>query len=484
MNSSIRVGAIGSLLLTLILLLNFSWVQVFHEDEYAGHPENRRNNFEAKKVDRGSIFSGETILAESHPDENGNFHRSYPNMPVSFAPLTGYMSDIYGTAGLEAGFNTELSGESSLASSRFFRTSKETRVGNSVELTIDPQLQATAYDQLSNSGYNGAVVAIRPSSGEVLAMASNPSYDPNAISSADDEVAKKAWEATTNDPGKPLVNVAAQDQLPPGSIFKIITTAAALDNGYRAESPVTGAPSITLPGTNQQLTNYDGQGCGGQTTTLRNAFVNSCNTAFVEIEEKIGSEELEKAATKFGVGEKYDLGINSSAGSLGDLQDPARAAMSAIGQADVTMTALQAAVMAATVANEGTRMSPYIVKRVVTPDLKTLRQTRPNEAAKALKPEVAKAVTDLMYGSESQTWGYDGNGFASKTGTAEHGEGLPPHVWYVAFDPDKDVAVAVVVKNGGGLGLKATGGQVCSPIGRTILRAAPAAEKGGDGEHR
>lgn len=481
MNSSIRVGAIGSLLLTLILLLNFSWVQVFHEDSYAGHPENRRNNYEAKKIDRGRIFSGDTVLAESFADENGHFNRTYPNLPVSFAPLTGYMSDIYGTAGLEAGFNTELTGESKIGGSRFFRTSNEARVGDSIELTVDPQLQAMAYEQLNNAGYNGAVVAIRPSTGEVLAMASNPSYDPNTISTPDPEAAKQAWGALTEDPGKPLVNVAAQDQLPPGSIFKIITTAAALDNGYNPNSSVTGLSTIDLPGSNQKLSNYDGQSCGGRTTTLRNAFVNSCNTGFVEISQDLGPEKMADTAKKFGVGEQYDLGLNSSAGTLGELDDPARLAMSSIGQADVTMTALQAAVMAATVANEGRRMTPYVVKRVVGPNLKTVSETRPKEAAKAMNPDQAKTLTDLMFGSERNTYGYDGNGFASKTGTAEHAEGQPPHVWYVAFDPDKDVAVAVVVKNGGGLGLKATGGQVCSPIGRSIMRAAPAPE---DGEKR
>ncbi|WP_273416380.1 penicillin-binding transpeptidase domain-containing protein, partial [Corynebacterium appendicis] len=192
---------------------------------------------------------------------------------------------------------------------------------------------------------------------------------------------------------------------------------------------------------------------------------------------EIGDEPLREVSTAFGVGERYDLGLPNAAGSLGDLEDLAAVGMSAIGQRDVTMTALQAAVMAATVANEGRRMEPHVVSRVVSPQMKTVREIRPRQAAEALNKEEAETITDLMFNSERNTYGYNGNGFASKTGTAEHGEDLPPHTWYVAFDPDKDVAVAVVVKDGGGLGQGATGGRVSAPVGRTILNTAPAPAK-------
>ena len=142
------------------------------------------------------------------------------------------------------------------------------------------------------------------------------------------------------------------------------------------------------------------------------------------------------------------------------------------------MTALQAAVMAATIANKGKRMEPHVVRTVRDTDGKVVRETKPVELNEAVTEEEAATITDLMYGSERWTFGYDGNGFASKTGTAEHAEGAAPHVWYVAFDPAKDVAVAVVVKNGGNLGEAATGGQVSGPIGRAVLRAAPAPVEG------
>ena len=482
MNSSIRIGAIGSLVLTVILLINLSWVQVFHEDEYARHPRNSRNYIEAKQIERGQISAGGQVLAQSLVDDQGFYQRSYPNMPFSFAPVVGYLSDRYGVAGLEAGFNADLNGETRATGSRFLRTT-EKRVGDSLELTLDPQTQAAAYEQLESRGYEGAVVALRPSTGEVLAMASNPSYDPNAVANPDGAAAEAAWGSITSNPGNPLLNHASQEQLPPGSIFKIITTAAGLQNGYTPDSPLTADSSITLPGTEVQLTNYGGQTCGGGgSASLRQAFTLSCNTAFVQMATELGDGPMRDAATAFGVGAQYDLGLPNAAGSLGELEDLAAVGMSAIGQRDVTMTALQAAVMAATVANEGRRMEPQVVSRVVGPNMKTLREFRPRQAAEAITPDVAEQLTELMRSSERNTYGYNGNNYASKTGTAEHGEGLPPHTWYVAFDADKDVAVAVVVKNGGGLGEGATGGQVSAPIGRTVLSTAPRAgeEQGGN----
>ena len=482
MNSSIRIGAIGSLVLTVILLINLSWVQVFHEDEYARNPRNSRNFVEAKQIERGQISAGGQILAESLVDEQGFYQRSYPNMPVSFAPVVGYLSDRYGVAGLEQGFNANLNGETHATGSRFLRTT-EKRVGDSLELTLDPQTQATAFDQLDSHGYEGAVVALRPSTGEVLAMASSPSYDPNGVANPDGAAAEAAWNSITSDPGNPLLNHAAQEQLPPGSIFKIITTAAGLEHGYTPDSQLTAESAITLPGTEVQLTNYGGQTCGGGgTTSLHQAFTLSCNTAFVQMATELGDGPLRDAATAFGVGAQYDLGLPNAAGSLGELEDLAAVGQSAIGQRDVTMTTMQAAVMAATVANDGRRMEPQVVHRIISPKMKTVRDFRARQAAEALSPDVADQLKDLMRSSERNTYGYNGNNYASKTGTAEHGEGLAPHTWYVAFDEEKDVAVAVVVKNGGGLGDGATGGRVAAPIGRTVLATAPGAgdQQGGN----
>ncbi|MDK8305363.1 penicillin-binding transpeptidase domain-containing protein [Corynebacterium imitans] len=484
MNTTIRRGAILSLLLIVALLAHFTVVQGFREEEYAQDSRNSRTFMELKQVNRGQINAGGQVLAESYRDEaTGFYQRVYPNMPYSFGPVIGYVSDQFGTSQLESTFNAELNGDGKGSNSRFTRTGLEQdRVGNTVELSLDPNLQAFAYEQLSNNNYDGAIVALRPSTGQVLAMASTPSFDPNSISAP--ATAAEAWGQLNNDPRQPLLNHAAQDQLPPGSIFKIITTVAGLRSGYTPDSPLTGDAQIILPGTNVPLTNFGGQACaGGGQVTLTTAFALSCNTAFVQMALNMGADPLRKAAADFGVGERYDLmelGVPNAAGSLGDIPGAAELGQSAIGQRDVTMTALQAAVMAGVVANEGKRMRPYVVNRVVTSDLRTVKETKPKQLAEALTPEEADTLTNLMFASERATWGYDGNGFASKTGTAEHAEGADPHVWYVAFDPAKDVAVGVVVKNGGHSGYWATGGQVSGSLGRAVLRAAPAAPADGE----
>lgn len=471
MNKQIRMVSLFSLVLVAILLINLTVIQAFSDEEYAKNPKNMRGYYEMQTIARGQIFAGNTVLAQSTADENGVYTRSYPTGSAAYGPVTGYLSQQFGASQLEASYNDVLNGtDSSLLTSNWLDvlTGKQPD-GANIEVTIDPTVQQTAFDQLSNQGYEGAAVAIQPSTGKVLAMASSPSFDAGSLMGGN---ANENWAALQEQPGNPLLNHATQETLPPGSIFKIITTAAGIKHGYTPNSTMTGANSITLPNTTTELTNYDNQVCGGsQQVTLTTAFSLSCNTAFAEMGMDVGADELRSTAEAFGVGENYDLGVETASGNMGDLPDDASVAQSSIGQRDVAMSALQAAVMAGTVANNGTRMQPYLVDRITDPQMNDIRVTQPREAEQAVDEDVAGTLRELMFASERNTAGYDGNGFASKTGTAEHGDGLPPHTWYVAFDPDKDIAVGVVVKNGGNLGNRATGGQVSAPIGRAMLYA-------------
>ena len=471
MNKSIRLVSLFAVLLTAVLLVNLTVVQAFSTDKYAHNSRNVRGYMEMRTTPRGQIFAGDTVLAQSTADAEGNYSRSYPTDSPAFSNVTGYLSERFGASQLEASQNDVLNGkdDSLLARNWLDVLSGKPQVGANVEVTIDPALQQAAYDQLAGAGYNGSAVAIQPSTGKILAMASSPSY--NASDLMGDQADEK-WSELQEQDGKPLINHATQETLPPGSIFKIITTAAGLNNGFTPESTLTGEASITLPDSVTELTNYGNQACGGsQSVSLQTAFALSCNTAFVQMSEQIGADELRKYADGFGVGDDYSLGVDSSAGTLGELGDGAQVAQSAIGQRDVTMSALQAAIMAGTIANKGKRMEPYLINRITDGQMNELRTTQPRQAAEAVDENTAETIKNLMFASERSTFAYDGNGFASKTGTAEHGEGLAPHVWYVAFDPDKDIAVGVVVKDGGHLGEGATGGQVSGPIGRAILRA-------------
>lgn len=473
MNKSIRAVSLFALLLVVALLVNLTIIQGFSEDKYAKNPKNMRGYYELQTIARGQIFAGNTVLAESSANDDGVYSRSYPVDSAAWGPVTGYISQTFGASQLESSYNEVLNGtDPALFTTNWMDllTGKQPD-GANVEVTIDPALQQVAYDQLTAPGYEGAAVAIKPSTGEILAMASSPSYNPAAI--VDPDNGQSNWNALQEQAGNPMLNHATQETLPPGSIFKIITTAAGLENGYTPDSTLTGANSITLPGTTTELTNYNNQVCGGQQeVTLTTAFSLSCNTAFVQMATDVGGDALKKAADAFGVGQNYDLGIENATGNLGEFgNDLAAVGQSAIGQRDVTMSALQAASMAAAIANNGSRMQPYLVKRVTDAKMKTIRETNPKEASRAVDENIAGTIRELMFASERNTHGYDGNGFASKTGTAEHGDGLPPHTWYVAFDPNNDIAVAVVVKNGGNLGTGATGGQVSAPIGRAMLRA-------------
>lgn len=478
MNKSIRFTSLAAMVMVVILLLNLTWVQAFSQDKYAHNPLNKRQFFELKSIPRGQISAGGLILAKSTKGESGFYTREYPSStPEAYGPVEGYLSDMYGAAGLEEGYNAILNGtDPSLFARRTWDTiTGHTHRGASLKLTLIPQVQELAYHELADHGYDGAVVAIRPSTGEILAMAQTPSFNPESI--VNPATAQNAWQQLTSNPAAPLLNHATQEPLPPGSIFKIVTTTAGLSHGFTPQTLLTGAPRITLPGTNTTLENYGGETCGGGgQVPLTTAFALSCNTAFVQMGVKVGADALNDAAASYGFGETYDLGIPEEAAHIGDLSDDAARGISSIGQRDVALTALDAAVMAATVANKGVRMKPYLVSEVVDTNLKPLNVHKPEKARRGVDPGIAAQLTDLMRRSERDTFGYQGADIASKTGTAEHGEhsrSSLPHTWYVAFGPSEnaDVAVAVVVKNGGGHGAGATGGSVSSPIGRKVIDA-------------
>lgn len=471
MNKSIRQVMLFTLVLIVLLLANLTWVQTFRTEQYAENPLNTRQFLEEKSRHRGQISAGGEILARSEMGADGYYSRVYEANPEAYAPVEGYLSDIYGSSGLERSQNDILNGsDPSLFASRAIDTiTGRERAGANLELTLLPEAQEAAYRALSDNGYVGSAVAIRPSTGEILAMASTPSFDPNDIAANDAD----EWKKLNADEDAPLLNHATQRPLPPGSTFKVLTTIAAVENGAGPDTSVTGASEITLPGTNTTLENYGGQSCGGM-TTLRVAFARSCNTAFAQLAVDTGADPLRDVAERMGVGDEFDeLGVPKEKSTIGEIPDDASLAQTSIGQRDVSFTPLQNAIVAATIANKGVRMEPHLVKSVQGQDLSPLKTTEPKEVNEAIHPDTAAILTDLMRGSESNSGG-NGNAIASKTGTAEHGSergALAPHVWYIAFAPDSDVAVAVVVESGGGQGQGATGSSVAAPIGREVIAA-------------
>jgi peptidoglycan glycosyltransferase len=312
-------------------------------------------------------------------------------------------------------------------------------------------------------------------------MVSSPSYDPNLLATHNTEEQGQAWQRLRDDPSSPLTNRAISERYPPGSTFKVITTAAALQAGISENEQFTAAPQIPLPNSTATLENYGGAPCGNAPKApLREAFERSCNTAFVELGIRLGGDALRNAADAFGFDTApAPIPLEVAESTVGSMIDAAAVGMSSMGQKDVAVTPLQNAMVAAAIANDGAVMQPYLVDRLEGPDLAEISNTAPAELRRAVSPQVAAKLTDLMVAAEKftqQDGAIPGVQIASKTGTAEHGtdpRNTPPHAWYIAFAPAESprVAVAVLVENGGDR-LAATGGALAAPIGRATMAAA------------
>ncbi|WP_186627453.1 penicillin-binding protein 2 [Rhodococcus sp. BP22] len=490
MNTPLRRVSIAVMFMIVALLANATYLQVIKADDLRTDPRNSRVLLDEYSRQRGQISAGGQVLAASlGTDDRYKYLRTYPSnpaatsSPLANAPVTGFYSMLYSSSGLERTEDQVLNGsDDRLFGRRLFDliSGRDPRGGN-VVTTIDPVVQQVAYDQLTSKGYTGSVVAIEPSTGNVLAMASTPSYDPNSLASHDGQQTTEAWDALNADPDKPLLNRAISATYPPGSTFKVLDTAAALERGATPDDQLTAASNITLPGTQTTLENYNGSTCGGgATASLREAFARSCNTAFVELGIKTGADALRDTASAFGIGEETtSLQLPVADSTIGSIPDDAALGQTSIGQRDVALTPLQNAVIAATVANNGVRMAPHLISQLQAPDLSDLSTTKPQSEGQAISTEVASTLTDLMIGAENNAGSQGkipGVQIASKTGTAEHGtdpRNTPPHAWYIAFAPAEapKIAIAVLVEDGGDRALAATGGSVAAPIGRAVIAA-------------
>jgi penicillin-binding protein A len=486
MNTSLRRIAVTIMAMIVLLLANATLTQVFTADGLRSDPRNQRVLLDEYSRQRGQISAGGQLLAYSVSTEGRfRFLRVYPN-PLTYAPVTGFYSLRYSSSALERAEDTILNGSDQRLFGRRladFFTGRDPRGGN-VSTTINPQVQQAAWDAMEdgcNGPCKGSVVALEPSTGRILAMVSAPSYDPNLLATHDVEEQATTWQQLRDNPDNPLLNRAISETYPPGSTFKVITTAAALQAGATEATPLTAQPRIPLPDSTATLENFGGASCGGgQTASLREAFAKSCNTAFVQLGIDTGADALRSTALAFGMDvTPPTIPLQVVESTVGPIADPAALGMSSIGQKDVALTPLQNALVAATIANKGVTMRPYLVDSLKGPDLANISTTAPREERRAVSQQVADTLTDLMVGAEQvtqQKGAIAGVQIASKTGTAEHGSdprNTPPHAWYIAFAPAQapKVAVAVLVENGGNR-LAATGGALAAPIGRATIAAA------------
>jgi peptidoglycan glycosyltransferase len=472
-NAPLRRVAISVLVLFTLLIVNVNVIQVVRSDELRSDGRNTRVLAEEYDRERGSIVVSGTEIANSIPTEDRlTYLRQYAQGEV-YAPVTGYYSLVYGNAQMERAADDVLSGEDARLFARRLADLFTGRdpAGGDVVLTMDPAVQETAMAGLE--GVTGAVVALDPSTGAVLGMASTPTYDPNQLSSHEPAAIREYSEQMDAQEIDPRLNRAIDARYSPGSIFKVVVSAAALSSGEYTPDTVIPAPQeLVLPGTSTPLENFGGSACdpSGQQSLL-DALTVSCNTAFAQLGIDLGEQQVRDMAEAFGIdGEGFDIPLTVEGSTVGEIENDAQLGVSSIGQQDVQLTPLQAAMIASAVANDGTLMSPYLVDQVRAPDLSVIDQTDPEELSEPVSADVADQLTEMMVSVVENGSGrrarIPGVTVAGKTGTAENAG--PDHNWFIGFAPadDPQIAVAVFVANGGG-----TGGDVSAPIARDVMQA-------------
>lgn len=480
MNTPLRRLATVVLTMFLVLMGGTTWVQYQQASSLNNDPRNVRGLYREYGNARGPIIvAGQSIATSTAVQDAFGYQRVYANGPL-YAPLTGYYSVVFGRSALEKSENQILNGTAdSLFLSRLgdLVTGKKT-LGSSIELTINAAAQQAAWDALGDQ--TGAVVAIDPTTGAILAMVSKPSYDPNALAGHDSAAVNAAYQALIADAGDPMVNRAINgDTYPPGSTFKLVTAAAALQNGMTADTQIAAPQLLDLPQSSSTLANFGGESCSSTgTMSLADALRISCNTAFGQLGMDLGADKLRAQAEAFGFDQALDVPMKVTPSRFPAEVDAPQTALSAIGQGSVRVTPLQMAMVSAAIANGGTLMKPYSVATVRDPDLTVVSTTSPTELGKPISPATASALQQMMIGVVTSGTGkaaqISGVAVAGKSGTAQTVKGESPHAWFTAFAPADStprVAVAVVVEHGGNMGDEATGGRLAAPIARKVIEA-------------
>jgi len=457
-NAPLRKAGVVILVMFGLLFANLNWVQGYKADEYRTSPYNGRVQVAEYDRARGVIEAGGEPLAESKPtDGTLKFLRSYPDKQA-YAPVVGYKPVNGAAVGIERSENDFLAGTSDkLFADRFsdMFTGDNTSGGN-VVLTLQTAAQKTAWDELTHNQRGvkkGAAIAIDPRTGAIQALVSMPSYDPNPLVSHDKTAAQAAYNKLNTDADQPLLNRALNETLPPGSVFKTIISAAALQNGYKQDSDIPAGAVYKHNGA--VIRNAEDDVCPGSPVTLISALTQSCNTGFAQLGVKLGADKVKKTAQAFGfeqsdltVGDLEGGGLQVSASHTGAIAnqdgstDEGALAQSSIGQRDVRMTALQGALIAATVANGGNQMRPYLVKQLLNPKRSAVYTANPTTLRTPIDGQVATDMQAMMVsvvengtGQKAKISGFRVGG---KTGTAQNGNDkngneLDPHGWFIGF---------------------------------------------------
>ncbi len=474
MDRQLKRVTVAVLLMFLAVFTSTTIITVFQVDALNGDSRNTRTLNDSYSAERGPILVNGQAIAESKPAaDKYKFQRVYAN-PQLYSSVTGYFTLNQGNTGVEGALNSYLSGTANdqfLTKVNSILTGQKPK-GGSVSLTIDPKVQQAAWDALGNN--SGAVVALNPRTGAILAMVSKATYDPNLLASHNSNDVISAYKKLLADPTKPLINRAISGDLYyPGSVFKLVTTSAALDSGkYKPEDTFPNPSSLTLTGTSTPINNAEGGSCGGQATvSIADALRLSCNIPMAQLGAALGGDVLKKYASAYGYGQKLSIPMRVTP-SIYTVGDTAQVQLSAFGQFEDRVTPLQVAMTSAAIANGGSLMQPTLVKEITAPDLTVIQPFQQKVFSQPITPATSATLTQLMINnvnsgaaSNARISGVD---VAGKTGTAQNGDGKPYTLWFTGFAPanDPQVAVAVVVENG-----TSFGNAVAAPIAKKVIEA-------------
>lgn len=463
----------------LALLGNLLVSQVFQVSELRNRPDNTRLILEEYGRERGPILVDGQFIARSIETNNTLVYQRKYQFGEMYSPVTGFYSLVYGTTGTERIFGSLLSGQDDrLAIDRLQQLLSGAKVrGGVVTLTLNHEMQKAAYQALA--GRTGSVVAMDAETGEILTLVSSPSFDANLLASNEPADVRTAYEKFLADPNEPMLNRPLVKTLPPGSTFKLVVAAAALESGrFDANSMLPAPAKLPLPLTDKKLGNWQGKACAPSgEISLLGALQVSCNTSFAWLGMELGSDALLEQAQKFGFNDSFDVPLTAASSVFPIGLDAPQTAMSSIGQFDVRATTLQMAMVGAAILNDGKLMRPYFVRDIRTADLRLLERTEPTLIRQAISAQNAQSLQDMMRsvvtaGTASSLY-LPNLWIGGKTGTAESGTDAAAHAWMSAILKygERKISISVVVENGGGA-VEVSGNQLAGPIAAKVIAAA------------
>jgi peptidoglycan glycosyltransferase len=457
-----------------------TYQQLIVGPDYRDDPRNARLLAGRAGRERGTIITGDGVVVATSvadPDDPRVFRRIYPEEGL-YAHVVGYATQLFGATGLESAWADQLVTDRDATISGVINAMMGDDLRpRGLRLTIDHGLQETAATALGDQ--RGAVVAMDPATGAILALVSNPTFDPNRLLGTG---AGPFGAQLDEDPAQPLLNRAVAETYAPGSTFKIVTATAALETGEAG--PGTSYPDpveLELPGSTATIRNFSRDVCNdGDSVTLAEAFRRSCNTTFAQIGIQVDALPLVSAAESYGFNLEIPLDLRVVPSSIPGVatfaDDLPGVAQTAIGQRDVRATPLQMALIGAAVANGGEIMEPYLVAEVFNADAEIQSEAEPAVWRRAMSPATAAVLAEMMEDVVANGTGrnaaVEGVRIAGKTGTAQVPDSNP-HAWFVGYGAvgadEQQMVVAVVVESGGDAGVDATGGSVAAPIARAMF---------------